>query len=57
VSVDPSQAASLNRKLVSDGVDVSELRVSEQSLEDVFLQLTEAPTLPSGAGDKGAPTS
>jgi ABC-2 type transport system ATP-binding protein len=43
LSVDPSQAASINRRLVSDGVDVSELRVSEQSLEDVFLQLTETP--------------
>jgi hypothetical protein len=28
---------------VADGVDVSELRVSEQSLEDVFLELTETP--------------
>jgi len=46
LSVDPSQAASINRRLVSDGVDVSELRVSEQSLEDVFLQLTESPTSP-----------
>ncbi len=43
LSVDPSQAASINRRLVSDGVDVTELRVSEQSLEDVFLQLTETP--------------
>jgi ABC-2 type transport system ATP-binding protein len=43
VSVDPSQAASINRRLVSNGVDVSELRVSEQSLEDVFLELTETP--------------
>jgi len=54
LSVEPSQAASLNRRLVSDGIDVSELRVSEQSLEDVFLQLTEeppTPTLPQkGAG-------
>jgi len=41
LSVDPSQAASINRRLVSDGVDVSELRVSEQSLEAVFLELTE----------------
>jgi ABC-2 type transport system ATP-binding protein len=39
----PSQAASLNRRLVADGIDVSELRMSEQSLEDVFLQLTEKP--------------
>jgi ABC-type multidrug transport system ATPase subunit len=43
VSVDPSQAAAINRRLVSDGIDVSELRVSEQSLEAVFLQLTETP--------------
>ncbi|HSO93520.1 MAG TPA: ABC transporter ATP-binding protein [Candidatus Dormibacteraeota bacterium] len=41
LSVDPSQAASLNRRLVADGLDVSELRASERSLEDVFLQLTE----------------
>jgi ABC-type multidrug transport system ATPase subunit len=60
LSVDPSQAASINRRLVADGIDVSELRVSEQSLEDVFLQLTEAPTLPSpasGGGNKTAPPS
>src|SRR3989441_3284645 len=53
LSLDPSQAASINRRLVSDGVDVSELRVSEQSLEDVFLQLTETPTLPSPASGGG----
>ncbi|HEY0493271.1 MAG TPA: ABC transporter ATP-binding protein [Candidatus Dormibacteraeota bacterium] len=41
LTVDPAQAASLNRRLVADGLDVSELRASEQSLEDVFLQLTE----------------
>jgi len=56
LAVEPSQAAGINRRLVADGVDVSELRVSEQSLEDVFLQLTEqAPTLPapaSGGGEK-----
>ena len=43
LSVDPSEAASINRRLVADGIDVSELRVSEQSLENVFLQLTENP--------------
>jgi len=43
LSVDPSQAASINRRLVADGVDVSELRVSEQSLETIFLELTETP--------------
>jgi ABC-type multidrug transport system ATPase subunit len=46
VQADPSQAASLNRRLVADGVDVSELRMSEQSLEDIFLQLTEKPPPP-----------
>jgi ABC-2 type transport system ATP-binding protein len=41
LSVEPSQAASINRRLVAEGIDVSELRVAERSLEDVFLQLTE----------------
>src|SRR5438552_599355 len=54
LAVEPSQAAGINRRLVADGVDVSELRVSEQSLEDVFLQLTEqAPTLPAPASEYG----
>ena len=56
LAVDPAQAASINRRLVADGVDVSELRVSEQSLEDVFLQLTEnpppRPSPASGGGEK-----
>ena len=41
LAVEPSQAAAINRRLVADGVDVTELRVAEQSLEEVFLQLTE----------------
>ena len=41
LAVGPSQAAAINRRLVADGVDVTELRVAEQSLEEVFLQLTE----------------
>jgi len=41
VTIDPGQTAAINRRLVTDGVDVTELRVSEQSLEDVFLELTE----------------
>jgi ABC-type multidrug transport system ATPase subunit len=41
LTVDPAQAASINRRLVEAGVDVSELRPNERSLEDVFLQLTE----------------
>jgi ABC-type multidrug transport system ATPase subunit len=41
VSVAPDQAAALNRTLVSAGVEVSELRQVQESLEDVFLTLTE----------------
>lgn len=47
LSVDPSQAAGINRRLVADGLDVSELRVAEQSLEDVFLELTEKTASPN----------
>ena len=46
LAVDPSQAASINRRLVADGVDVSELHVSEQSLEAAFLELTESSNSP-----------
>jgi ABC-2 type transport system ATP-binding protein len=41
LNVDPSRAAEVNRQLVADGIDVSELRLAERSLEEVFLQLTE----------------
>ncbi len=41
LTVDPAQAPVINRRLVEGGVDVSELREAERSLEDVFLQLTE----------------
>ncbi|HYM49577.1 MAG TPA: ABC transporter ATP-binding protein [Candidatus Limnocylindrales bacterium] len=44
LSVDPAQAAVINRRLVEAGVDVSELREAERSLEEVFLQLTDAAT-------------
>lgn len=40
VLVEPSRAAEINRLLVSAGIDVSELRVVERSLEEAFLQLT-----------------
>ncbi len=40
VQIDGGQAAEINAKLVSAGVAVSELRMSERSLEDVFLELT-----------------
>ena len=41
VAVDPARAGELNRRLVNENVEVSELRRAERSLEDVFLQLTE----------------
>lgn len=41
LAVDPAQASMINRRLIESGVDVSELRETERSLEDVFLQLTE----------------
>jgi ABC-type multidrug transport system ATPase subunit len=41
LTVDPAQAAMINRRLVESGVEVSELREVERSLEEVFLQLTE----------------
>ena len=40
LDIDPEKAAEINEKLVSAGLRVSELRLSEQSLEEVFLQLT-----------------
>jgi ABC-type multidrug transport system ATPase subunit len=40
-TVDPAQAATINRRLMEGGAEVSELREAERSLEDVFLQLTE----------------
>src|SRR5205823_6582533 len=35
LAVEPSRAASINRRLVAEGIDVNELKLSEQSLEDV----------------------
>jgi ABC-2 type transport system ATP-binding protein len=40
LDVKPEQAAEVNRRLVTAGVEVAELRMEERSLEDVFLQLT-----------------
>jgi ABC-2 type transport system ATP-binding protein len=40
LDVPPTRAADINRTLVNAGVDVSELRSSERSLEAIFLQLT-----------------
>lgn len=40
LAVDPARAAEVNRKLVSAGLDVSELKAHEGSLEEAFLRLT-----------------
>ena len=40
VTVDPSQAAVINRALVEADIAVSELSAQKPSLEDVFLELT-----------------
>jgi ABC-2 type transport system ATP-binding protein len=45
LAVDPAMAAGINAKLVSAGLRVSELRPTEQSLEEVFLELTEGETV------------
>jgi hypothetical protein len=39
--VGPARVGEINRRLVDAGLDVTELRVAERSLEDVFMQLTE----------------
>lgn len=47
LTIEPEKAAEINGKLVEAGLQVSELRPAEQSLEDVFLQLTgESPEEP-----------
>ena len=40
LSAAPERAAEINRFLVESGVQVSELRVVERSLEEIFLALT-----------------
>lgn len=35
-----AEAAGINRELVAAGVEVSELRREERSLEEVFLEMT-----------------
>jgi ABC-2 type transport system ATP-binding protein len=37
---DPNRSAEITRELVTSGVDVSELRPVERSLEETFLELT-----------------
>jgi ABC-type multidrug transport system ATPase subunit len=41
LAADPARAGEINRRLVLGDVEVTELRLSERSLEDVFMQLTE----------------
>src|SRR5260370_123904 len=57
LSDDPSQAGSINRRLVAGGVDGSELRVSRQTLGDGFLQLTENPQAPKARSPASAPST
>jgi ABC-type multidrug transport system ATPase subunit len=45
LTVDPKRAAEINAKLVSAGIEVSELRPTKQSLEEVFLELTGGETI------------
>ncbi len=45
LTIDPEKAAEINAKLVEAGLRVSELRPAEQSLEDVFLSLTDEETV------------
>ncbi len=40
VNVDMSKTADIAKRLVAGGVDLTELRPSERSLEDVFIELT-----------------
>ena len=41
LGLDPGRAAELNRRLVSNDVDVYEIRPLERSLEEVFFEMTE----------------
>lgn len=45
LTTEPGRAAEINAKLVSAGLRVSELRLSERSLEDAFLELTGGETV------------
>ena len=45
LTVDVERAAEINAKLVSAGLRVSEIRAAEQSLEEVFLELTGGETV------------
>ncbi len=45
LTTEPGRAAEINAKLVSAGLRVSELRLSERSLEDAFLEITGGETV------------
>jgi ABC-type multidrug transport system ATPase subunit len=45
LKADPSRTAEISRKLTSAGLDVSEVRPAESSLEEVFLDLTDGETV------------
>jgi ABC-type multidrug transport system ATPase subunit len=42
IAADPASAPSINRTLVEAGIAVSELRPERDSLESIFLELTQA---------------
>jgi ABC-type multidrug transport system ATPase subunit len=41
IAVDPAQAGEINRALFAEGITATSLHVQQQSLEEVFFQLTE----------------
>jgi len=45
LTTEPGRAAEINAKLVSAGLRVSELRLSERSLQGAFLELTGGETV------------
>ena len=53
LQTDPGRAAEINRTLVEAGIDVSELRSGERSLEQIFFELTGDGA--GAAGSQGAP--
>jgi len=46
----PADAALLNTQLVTRGLNVYHVELEQPSLEDIFLQLTAAPTVPAAGG-------
>ena len=54
LTIDPERAAEINSKLIEAGLRVSELRPAEQSLEDVFLELTGEPQEEQEGGQQEA---